>query len=218
MLGFSFEKFLIIGVIAVFLIGPQRMPAYAAKLAQFVRSARGMMDNAKSRMGQELGPDFEDIDWKKLDPRQYDPRRIIRTALLDEVTGAPIVDEAAAETAGRAADGLSGQAGEAAGQATEPATVSVAPKTAVERGAAAGIYPVESPASAGGPAHAAPVSSARVDDRQAGVVQAAARSAGAGPRHAAAEPVSAMFVSETDPDLLEETTSPEEAERLRASL
>jgi sec-independent protein translocase protein TatB len=35
-------------------------------------------------MKDELGEGFEDLDWKKLDPRQYDPRRIIREALLDD--------------------------------------------------------------------------------------------------------------------------------------
>lgn len=84
MLGLSFEKLLIIGVIAVFIVGPQRLPKYAAKLASFVRSLRAMADNAKDRMREEMGPDFEDVDWKKLDPRQYDPRRIIREALLED--------------------------------------------------------------------------------------------------------------------------------------
>ena len=31
-----------------------------------------------------MGPDFDDVDWRTLDPRQYDPRRIIREALLDD--------------------------------------------------------------------------------------------------------------------------------------
>jgi sec-independent protein translocase protein TatB len=31
-----------------------------------------------------MGPEYDEIDWKKLDPRQYDPRRIIRDALLDD--------------------------------------------------------------------------------------------------------------------------------------
>ena len=31
-----------------------------------------------------MGPEFDEVDWKKLDPRQYDPRRIIREALLDD--------------------------------------------------------------------------------------------------------------------------------------
>ena len=34
-----------------------------------------------------MGPEFDDVDWKALDPRQYDPRRIVRDALMadDEV-------------------------------------------------------------------------------------------------------------------------------------
>ena len=43
-----------------------------------------MADGAKERMREEMGPEFDEVDWKKLDPRQYDPRRIIREALIDE--------------------------------------------------------------------------------------------------------------------------------------
>ena len=81
--GLTFEKLLIIGVIAVFLLGPDRLPYYAAQLGRFVRSMRDMASGAKDRMREEMGPDFDDVDWKKLDPRQYDPRRIIREALTD---------------------------------------------------------------------------------------------------------------------------------------
>lgn len=84
MLGLSFDKLIILGFVAVMIVGPTRLPGYAAKLAQLVKTVRGMADTAKARMTDELGPDFEDIDWKKLDPRQYDPRRIIRSALLDD--------------------------------------------------------------------------------------------------------------------------------------
>lgn len=82
--GLTFEKLLIIAVIAVFLLGPERLPGYAAKFAQLIRSLRDMARGAKDRMRDEMGPEFDDVDWKKLDPRQYDPRRIIREALLDD--------------------------------------------------------------------------------------------------------------------------------------
>jgi len=82
--GLTFDKLLIIGIIAVFLLGPERLPYYASQLARLVKSLRGMADNARDRMREEMGPDFDDIDWKKLDPRQYDPRRIIREALLED--------------------------------------------------------------------------------------------------------------------------------------
>jgi sec-independent protein translocase protein TatB len=81
--GLTFEKLLIIGVIAVFLLGPERLPHYAAQLGRLVRSLRDLASGAKDRMREEMGPDFDDVDWKKLDPRQYDPRRIIREALSD---------------------------------------------------------------------------------------------------------------------------------------
>lgn len=80
--GLTFEKLLIIGVIAVFLLGPERLPHYAAQLGRLVRSMRDMANGAKDRVKEEMGPDF-DVDWRKLDPRQYDPRRIIREALTE---------------------------------------------------------------------------------------------------------------------------------------
>jgi len=44
-----------------------------------------MADNASSQLKNELGDGYEDVDWRKLDPRQYDPRRIIREALLEDL-------------------------------------------------------------------------------------------------------------------------------------
>ena len=94
--GLTFDKLIIIAVIAVFLIGPDRLPGYAAQLARLVRSLRAMADGAKDRMREEMGPEFDEVDWKKLDPRQYDPRRIIREALLDDPVTATAATTAAA--------------------------------------------------------------------------------------------------------------------------
>lgn len=82
--GLTFEKLLLIGLIAVILIGPDRLPGYAAQFGRLIRSLRDMANGAKNRMREEMGPDYDDVDWKKLDPRQYDPRRIIREALVEE--------------------------------------------------------------------------------------------------------------------------------------
>jgi sec-independent protein translocase protein TatB len=89
--GLTIDKFLVILVIAVFLLGPERIPHYAAQLGRLVRSVRDMADGAKERLREEMGPDFDDVDWKKLDPRQYDPRRIIREALLEDSNDRPDV-------------------------------------------------------------------------------------------------------------------------------
>jgi sec-independent protein translocase protein TatB len=103
--GLTFDKLIIIAVIAVFLVGPDRLPAYAAQLARVVKSLRTMADGAKDRMREEMGPEFDEVDWTKLDPRQYDPRRIIREALLDSpATAAVAVGSAAGSVAATAAD------------------------------------------------------------------------------------------------------------------
>ncbi|WP_167138944.1 sec-independent translocase [Diaminobutyricimonas sp. TR449] len=98
MFGLTFEKLLIIGILAVFLLGPERLPYYAGKLGELIRQLRRMANGAKDRMREEMGPEFDDVDWKKLDPRQYDPRRIIREALVDDDDLAPAPVAAVAVT------------------------------------------------------------------------------------------------------------------------
>jgi sec-independent protein translocase protein TatB len=83
--GLSGEKLLILGIIAVIVLGPERLPEYAKGLANIIKSLRKMADGAKTQMKEELGEDFDDMDWRKLDPRQYDPRRIIREALTEDL-------------------------------------------------------------------------------------------------------------------------------------
>ena len=90
-MGLTFEKLLLLAVLAVVLLGPDRLPRYAAQLARFVKSVKAFADGAKDRMREEMGPEFDEVDWKKLDPRQYDPRRIIREALLEEEPPAQVV-------------------------------------------------------------------------------------------------------------------------------
>jgi len=76
-------EFILLIVLAVVILGPERLPEYAAKLGRMVRQAKGMAEAAKGQLREQMGPEFDDIDWKQYDPRQYDPRRIVREALLD---------------------------------------------------------------------------------------------------------------------------------------
>ncbi|MEY2737548.1 MAG: hypothetical protein RL683_666 [Actinomycetota bacterium] len=85
MFGLSGEKLLILGVIALIVLGPERLPEYAKGLANIIKNLRRMAEGAKDKVKDELGEGFEDVDWRKLDPRQYDPRRIIREALTEDL-------------------------------------------------------------------------------------------------------------------------------------
>lgn len=97
MFGLSGEKLLILGIIAVFVLGPDRLPHYAQQLAKLVKRLRRMAEGAKDQLSNELGEGFEDLDWKKLDPRQYDPRRIIREALVEDLNSPAPTAAAAAK-------------------------------------------------------------------------------------------------------------------------
>ena len=76
-------EFVILIVLAVVVLGPERLPEYAAKLARLVQQLRVMAEGAKGQLKEQLGPEYQDINWRQYDPRQYDPRRIVREALME---------------------------------------------------------------------------------------------------------------------------------------
>ena len=84
MFGINTPELVLIAIVAVLVIGPARLPAYVEKLKNLIREVRRMASGARETIREEAGVDIDDIDWKKLDPRQYDPRRIIREALIDD--------------------------------------------------------------------------------------------------------------------------------------
>lgn len=84
MIDINGGELLVLGAVAVLVLGPERLPAYAAQFAKLVREARAFARNAREQVRTEMGEDFDDIDWQALDPRRYDPRRIVRDALLDD--------------------------------------------------------------------------------------------------------------------------------------
>jgi len=81
--NFAGGEILLLILAALIILGPTRLPGYAAKLGQGVRYLRDLAEGAKGQLRDELGPGFDDIDWQQLDPRQYDPRRIVREALTE---------------------------------------------------------------------------------------------------------------------------------------
>jgi sec-independent protein translocase protein TatB len=83
--GITIEKLVLIAFIAVMLIGPTRLPEYAAALGRTVRRTREFVRGAADRVKDDLGPEVTDVDWRQLDPRRYDPRRIVKEALWDDV-------------------------------------------------------------------------------------------------------------------------------------
>ena len=83
MFGINPSEFVVLLAVAAIVLGPERLPQYAQSLARLIREMRRMAQGAGEKVRTELGPEFDEVDWRKLDPRQYDPRRIVREALAD---------------------------------------------------------------------------------------------------------------------------------------
>lgn len=110
-------ELLLLLILAVIILGPSKLPEYAASLARAVRNLRDMAEGAKSQIKEEMGPAFDDVDWQQLDPRQYDPRRIVREALATpsdkakstaDMAGMVPVDTAATDAGATGAAGETG--------------------------------------------------------------------------------------------------------------
>ncbi len=77
-LTFGGWELLIIALLFVILVGPQRLPEYTRKVIHWVRDLRKWADESRASIEDEMGIAVDDL--KKYDPRQYDPRKIIREA------------------------------------------------------------------------------------------------------------------------------------------
>jgi len=87
MFGINPGEFAVLALVAIFVIGPERLPQYSRQLREWVLKGRSMWQQGKEQLQADVG---DDIDWKSLDPRQYDPRRIVREALYEPLpTPAP---------------------------------------------------------------------------------------------------------------------------------
>ena len=129
MFGVNGWEVVLLALIAVFVLGPDRLPEYAAKLAHAIRRLRVMAEGAKDQLKDQLGPEYEDINWRQYDPRQYDPRRIVKEALLDPLDEAiaPIrgeIDSVRGATSLRGGAQVAGGAVAAGAATTGPATYS----------------------------------------------------------------------------------------------
>ena len=90
LLDINGPEFLLLLVIAIVLFGPERLPDLARKAARVVQYVRTIAGTAQEQLTKELGPGFEDVDMRDLNPKSF-----IQKHLLDEVQ--PIVADVKSE-------------------------------------------------------------------------------------------------------------------------
>ena len=59
----------VIALVAVVVLGPDKLPDLARQAAQLLHRVRGLAHNARDELRNELGPDYADLELRDLDPR-----------------------------------------------------------------------------------------------------------------------------------------------------
>jgi sec-independent protein translocase protein TatB len=74
-----------LAVIALVVVGPEKLPRYAADAARMLRQVRKMASEARDEVTRELGPEFKDLGMSDLDPRQLVRKHLLEPINLDDL-------------------------------------------------------------------------------------------------------------------------------------
>lgn len=71
MFGIDAVDLVLILVLAVVLFGPEKLPEYSRKAARVFVYLRGIANNAKGSLRDELGPEYADLELRDLHPKAF---------------------------------------------------------------------------------------------------------------------------------------------------
>jgi sec-independent protein translocase protein TatB len=71
-----------LAILAMILIGPERLPNFAVDAAKFVKRIREMASKATEELKENLGPGFEDLKPTDLNPKSFIKKQL--SSVLDD--------------------------------------------------------------------------------------------------------------------------------------
>ena len=89
MMGIGFAEFMVIGVVALLVFGPDRLPDFARQAGRMVRQVRTLSRQARDDIRSELGPEYADFELRDLDPRRAIRKHIVEAWDEDNPDGEP---------------------------------------------------------------------------------------------------------------------------------
>lgn len=115
MLDFNAGELVLLGVFAVIIFGPEKLPELARKAARVIHYVRNIANDAQGRLREELGPEYADLQLSDLNPKA-----LVNKHLLQPVQSeiAPITSELAPVKSELVAVGASGAASSGAAKIT----------------------------------------------------------------------------------------------------
>lgn len=88
MFGVGLAEMAVIAVVAVIVVGPDKVPELAKQAAQFVKQFRAFTQSTRDNIRAELGPEYADLELRDLDPREI-VRKHILEAMDEDTSPAP---------------------------------------------------------------------------------------------------------------------------------
>lgn len=91
-------ELMVLAIVGLVVLGPDRLPGLAREAAQLIRTLRELATGARQQLRDELGPEFADVDLRNLNPRTAVARAVLgedlnlaklnpRTAVRDAIFG-----------------------------------------------------------------------------------------------------------------------------------
>lgn len=110
--SFDASEIVVLVVLAVIIFGPNKLPELARKTARVFNYVRGIANDARGQLREQLGPEFDDIHLSDLNPRA------LGTKLLGEDAARDIAE--VGRTASTTASDLSRVVSDSAASGTTP--------------------------------------------------------------------------------------------------
>ena len=120
MIDFNMAEIVVLGVLAVIIFGPEKLPDLARKSARVLTYLRNIANDAQGRLRQELGPEFADLELADLNPRALVNKHLLNP-IQSEVDALKPGATVAASVVGPADDGTQLSAAET-GAPSQPDT------------------------------------------------------------------------------------------------
>jgi sec-independent protein translocase protein TatB len=76
-----------LAILGMMLVGPDRLPKLAVEAAQWVKKMRTLATKATAELRDNLGPGFEDLQPKDLNPKTFMKKQL--SELIDEQPAKP---------------------------------------------------------------------------------------------------------------------------------
>lgn len=81
----NMTEIVVLGVLAVIIFGPEKLPELARKAARVLSFLRRVGSDARMQLREELGPEFDDLHLSDLNPKNFVARHLLSDDEVDDL-------------------------------------------------------------------------------------------------------------------------------------